>query len=315
MKLIHAGSMLRTMMVILGAAVLCAGGAFAEGEEEAPKGWKSSATVDFTVTQAAYSDSYDGGEVGSFNWVSNLNGTAERQFSDKVNYATKLRLSFGQTSTQDEETNRWSKPKKSTDLIDWDNLFRFTFHGYVDPYAAFRLEGRFLDVTVPREERYFNPIKLTESAGIARRFWERGEAEEITSRLGFAFRQNLRKEVLFANPSDSASAILGTESNNTNDGGIESVTDVIVQGNDKLKYTGKLTLYKALFFSEKDEVEGTEAEDYWKAVDVNWESIVDASLTKVVTVKFYVQILYDKDADLRAQIKETLGIGLSFKLM
>lgn len=297
------------------AVLTCMAVAPAMAQDEAPvDGWKKSLTIDFTTTQAAYSDSWVGGEVGSLNWVSNLNGTAERQFSPKINYSTKLRLSFGQTMTQDEETKKWESPRKSTDLIDWDNLVRFTLQKFVDPYAAFRLESQFLDASVEQKERLFNPLRLTESAGIARRFWSRGEAEEVTSRLGFAFREEIRRDVLFEVVGDTTSTVLGTESNVLTDGGFESVTDVIVEFNDKLKYTGKLTMYKAIFFSEKDKVEGTEAEDYWKAVDVNWENIVDANLTSIVTVKFYVQILYDKQVELKARFKETLGIGFAFKL-
>ena len=303
------------ILIVASAVMVIAAGAVMADEETPIKGWKKSLSVDFTTTQAAYSDSWVGGEVGSFNWVSNLNGTAERQMSPKVNYSTKLRLSFGQTSTQDEETGDWSKPKKSTDLIDWDNLFRFTFHGYVDPYAAFRVEGKFLDASEPRKKMYLTPLKLTESAGIARRFWERGESEEVTSRLGFAVRQEIVKSVVYGlEEVPEGFVILGTESNTDTDGGLESVTDVIVQVNEKLKYTGKLTLYKALYFSKKDDFVGTPEEDYWKAVDVNWESIVDANLTKIITVKFYLQLLYDKQVELKGRLKETMGIGFTFKL-
>ena len=305
------------LRILIALSVVVAAAGVVLADEEAPiEGWKKSLTVDFTTTQAAYSDSWVGGEVGSFNWVSNLNGTAERQMSPKVNYSTKLRLSFGQTSTQDEETGDWSKPKKSTDLIDWDNLFRFTFHGFVDPYAAFRLEGKFLDATVPQKKLYLTPLKLTESVGIARRFWERGESEEVTSRLGFAVRQDIVKSVVWGvnplYPTDTI--IVGTDTNTDTDGGLESVTDVIVQVNEKLKYTGKLTLYKAFYFSKKDDFAGTEAEDYWKAIDANWENIVDANLTKIITVQFYLQFLYDKQVELKGRLKETMGIGFTFKL-
>ena len=51
-----------------------------------------------------------------------------------------LKLSFGQTMTQD-TSKTWDKPRKSTDLIDWDNLGRFTLHKFVDPFVAFRLDS------------------------------------------------------------------------------------------------------------------------------------------------------------------------------
>lgn len=273
-------------------------------------GWKKTLLFDITTTQTAYSDSWVGGEAGAFSWVSNLNGTAERQFTPKFNYSTILKLSFGQTMIQDEETKDWSRPKKSTDLIDWDNLGRFTFGGFVDPYAAFRLESQFYTLhqgPTDREKVLFRPFRLTESAGIARRFWEKPEADHITSRFGLAVRQ-----VWFSDLIDSAAFII--EKDMFTDGGLESVTDAVITFNPQLAYTGKLTIFKALFFSEKDKVEGTPAEDDWKAVDVNWENTINARLTRLVTVVFYTQVLYDKQVSKKGRFKETLGLGLSYKI-
>jgi hypothetical protein len=212
--------------------------------------------------------------------------------------------------TQDDSTKQWSKPKKSTDLIDWDNLGRLTLGSYVDPYIAFRLESQFATKLSERKTIYFSPVRLTESFGIARKFYSHPKTDVVISRLGFAFRQTMAK-VLVA-PEDPTN--LNTESANTNDGGIELVTDAALTLSDRLLYTGKLTLYKAVFFSEKDKVKGTVKENYWKAIDVNWENSVTAQLSKIITVKFYTQVLYDKQISLRGRLKETLGIGFLFKL-
>jgi hypothetical protein len=85
--------------------------------------------------------------------------------------------------------------------------------------------------------------------------------------------------------------------------------------NAKLAYTGKLTLYRAFYFSKKDEVKGTELEDDWKAIDVNWENIISASLSKIVTVNLYTQLLYDKEVSRKGRFKQTLAIGFVFKMM
>ncbi len=272
-------------------------------------GWKKSLLFDLTTTQTAYSDSWVGGEAGSFTWVSNLNGNAERQFSSKVNYSTVLKLSFGQTHIQDEETKDWSKPKKSTDLIDWDNMFRFTMGGFVDPYAAFRLESQFYTehtLAVRDKRAYFRPLKLTESAGIAKRIYTGPGTDNVTSRLGMAVRQVINSvfdSVTYAPKDDSYS-----------DGGLESVTDVSLTLNKQITYIGKLSFFKALFFSEKDKVEGTEFENDWKAVDVNFENQFNVSVIKVVTVKLYTQVLYDKQVSKKGRFKETLGLGLAYKI-
>jgi len=271
-------------------------------------GWKKSLILDFTTTQTAYSDSWVGGEAGSLNWVSNMTGTAEKQMAPWLNYRSILKLSFGQTVTQDDSTKRWSKPKKSTDLIDWDNLGRLTLNSFVDPYLAFRLESQFAFKLSDDKTVYFSPVKLTESFGIARKFYSGAKTDVIISRLGFAFRQIITKQLV-------AGSTTETKSITANDGGIESVTDVQLTLNERLIYTGKLGLFKAVFFSEKDKFAGTPQADDWKAIDVNWENSVTAQLSKIITTKLYTQLLYDKQISRRGRIKETLGIGFLFKLI
>ena len=218
-----------------------------------------------------------------------------------------MKVSFGQTFTQNAETKNWSKPVKSTDLIDWENLGRFTLGGYVDPFVAVRLETRFQDASLPDAKRTLTPLKLTESAGIAKLFYEK-DKDRLLSRLGFAVRQTFTKDIVNLIP-------LETTINSATDGGLESVTDASFTFGPNLKYTGKLTLYKAFLYSKKDEFAGTPAEDDWKAVDINWENIINATITKVISVNFYTQLLYDKEISAKGRLKETLGIGFVFKLI
>ncbi len=296
-----------TALLVLTAFALPFLGPTVVAQDTTVTGWKTSLVTDLTATQTAYSDSWTGGEAGSFSWVSNVNGAAEKQLSEKLNYKSMLKLSYGQTSTQDQETKSWSKPSKSTDLIDWENVGRITMHGFVDPYVAFRFESQFVDASVEQKKRYLNPMLLTESAGISKVLHE-VDKNRIFTRLGFAVRQTLSTEIV-------DTALLSTESLSTSDGGLESVTDVTWNFGERLGYTGKLTLFKALFFSDKDAVAGTEFEDDWQAIDVNWENIFNASITKIITVNFYTQILYDKQVSKKARFKETLGFSFVFKLI
>jgi hypothetical protein len=283
---------------------IIASAASALGADTTFVGWKKSLIVDVTTTQAAYSDSWVGGEAGSLNWVSNLNGAAEKQFAPWINFRSSLKLSFGQTVTQDDSTKKWSKPRKSTDLIDWDNLSRFTLHAFVDPYVAFRIQSQFSSVLSSNRIVYFSPMTLTESAGLARRFYTHGKDDQVTSRLGFGVRQTLKKILVGTVVVDST----------LNDGGIESVTDASLTLRSNLRYVGRLTLYKALYFSDKSKVAGTPFENDWKAVHVNWENLISASITRIVAVTFATQLLYDKPISYRARLKETVAFGFTFKL-
>jgi hypothetical protein len=298
-----------TTMIAWVAIILALAAGSLLAEDSTFVGWKKSLVIDVTTSQTAYSDSWEGGEAGSLNWVSNLNGTAERQFSPKFNYRSVLKLSFGQTVTQDQETKQWSKPKKATDLIDWDNLGRFTMHQLVDPYIAFRLESQFATELSPNKMVYFSPMRFTESFGVARKFWSRGKTDIFVSRLGLAIRELMTKQL---DPLDST--FTRTINVNSNDGGIESVTEASITFNKRLSYLGKLSLFKALYFSDKDKFKGTPEADYWKSIDVNFENGITAQVSRIVTTRLYTQLLYDKQLSKRARIKETLGIGFLFKI-
>jgi hypothetical protein len=297
----------RAVTLAIAAMVLTAAAVVAQdADTTAVKGWKKSAKFDFTTTQTAYSDSWEGGEAGSFNWVANFNGSAERQVNPWFDIRSTLKLSFGQTMTQDEESKDWSKPKKSTDLIDWENVGSFTMHKTVDPYVAFRLESQFADASNPNKRFYFSPLKLTESAGVLRKIYEK-DKDLLTSRLGIGLRQVFKSSY---SETDNA-----TVDSTYVDTGIESVTDATFQLSERLSYTGKLGLYKAVYFSKSDDVKGTPSEDDWKAVDVNWETIIAANISKIITVNLYTQVLYDKQISKKGRFKETLALGFVFNLI
>jgi hypothetical protein len=282
------------------------------GAQEAPKtpiikdtAWRITVTSGLTATQTAYSDNWAGGEAGSVSWAFTSLTEAGRQLSPKLNSTTVLKLAFGQTLTQtriNDSTTRWSKPLKSTDLIDLESVLRFTLQKFVDPYLAVRIESQFYDGSFPGLKRYLSPLKTTESGGFMKVFKDDPKTYTLKSRLGFALRQISTKDMV-------DTVLLTTKRSTTNDGGLESVSDFKAQLSSNLSYTSKLTLYKALFFSKSKEA----VNDNWKSIDMNWEHLIGASITKYLQTTLNFQILYDKEIDKKARIKETLGLGLSWK--
>jgi hypothetical protein len=268
--------------------------------------WKKSVDLGLTATQASYSDNWTGGEAGNVSWVALANSVFEKKFSEILNLKTTAKFSFGQTHSQDQETKKWAKPTKSTDLMDIETLTRFTLRTWVDPYLAFRFESQFLDASVQEVKRYVNPKKLTESVGVSRLF-HKTENDEVLSRLGFGLRQIITEEIV-----DTLAK--KTKTTSTNDGGMESVSDFKLTLSDKISCSSKLTLYKAFFFSESDELKGTPEESYWKEVDVNWENNISVSISKYVVVSLYTQLLYDKEVSKKGRFKETLSLGVTYKL-
>jgi len=268
--------------------------------------WEKSFDLDLTATQSSYSDSWTGGEAGSFTWLGNANGIFNKQLKDWFLWKNSIKLSFGQTLTQvkdDTGEKSWTKPVKSSDKIDLESIGLFTTHGFVEPFTALRFESQFIDASNEAHKEYIDPILMTFSAGIAKQILKK-EKNDILTRLGFALK--LSSDKIF-NTVDSTKT--------KTDGGIESNTDIKLVLNERLGYVGKLTLYKALFFSQKDDFAGTEYADDWKAIDINWENKITASISKYVVVSLYAQLLYDKQISKKGRFKETLSFGLTYKLL
>ena len=312
------------VMIMASAALLTASPAPAdetapaEGAEDAvPERWQIASDINLTLTQNAYTDNWDGDETGSLSWVFNSNTLAEKQLTDTVNNKNTLKLSFGQTHKQDEDSKEWDRPSKSTDLIDFGSVFRFTYGWPVDPFASGRVESRFLDTSDRELTRALNPTTFTESVGIARVFIKE-ENRELTTRLGGAVRQHLDRDALPEDADELPESDAQRENIFTNDAGLEFVTGFRTPLADgAITLTSDLTVYQAFYNSESDalEAEGSPHTEDWKSLDINWENTFAAAITKHIVVNLYVQVLYDKEIDADVRLKETLSLGFTFKLL
>jgi len=182
-----------------------------------------------------------------------------------------------------------------------------TLGKWVDPYASLTLDSQFDDQSIPEVPRLFNPITLTEAAGVGRMI-RQNEQSELFSRLGLAVRQHISRDVITIDPEE-------TKGNTTHDAGLELVTDYKqVFGEGNLKYVSKLRLFQALYNSESDDLKGLDNEDDWKTVDVAWENTLSASVVKYIQVSLFCELLYDKEIDPRGRFREVLGLGVTYKL-
>jgi len=334
-------------------AIAVAGAAYAEevksGEKVLVVGkWYPKLDFGLVMTQSAYSNNWNGTDQGQIAWTSILNSQLENQLHRKVNWNNTLKLAFGHTHNQkfaedDPGVRVWDHPQKTTDLIDFESLFRFTLGRWLDPYAAARVLTQFLDNSDPEDRRvWISPATIFLSGGVAREFY-RTDDEMFLSRLGGAFRENIRQ---FYRYPTAVSDEKTTE--HSNDAGIEWVTDFRIKAiEDKIVWTSKLTVYKALEYSFRGDFDNIDKEanglssdisDYPLAVDVNWENIFSGEITSWLNVNFYVMFIYDKydnsvvpevddsgnllnpgevQAAVRkaGQFKQTLGVGVTFKFL
>ncbi len=268
--------------------------------------WTLTADVNLTLAQTAYSNNWVGGEAGNITWAFNSNWLAEKQLQPLIHNKNALKLSFGQTHSQDADSKDWASPEKSTDLIDFETLFNFTLGGFVDPFAAGHVESQFLDASDPAKGRYLNPLKFTESFGVIR-YLMKEDKREWSTRLGGALRQFVDRDVLVDTDQ--------RQTQTSNDGGIEFVSELKSPlAGERISVSNKLTVFQALFSSKSDELKGQPNADYWKSPDVNWENILTVGITKYLMVNLYNQLLYDKEVDKGGRFKQTLSLGFTYKL-
>lgn len=335
---------IKTALLAFMLSISLAGLTSAGEERELEVGkWYPSLETGVNLTQSSYTENWAGGDKGSIVWTWILNGTLENQLNDKANWHNTLKLAFGQTHQQavDEEGERsWDKPEKSTDLIDYETILRLTLGGFIDPFASGRFESQFLDASDPFGRNLaLNPITFKETAGIARQ-WINEEERTLLSRLGFTFRQNMRKLFRDEAPDDA------TESELSNDGGIELINDYKARVlNDKVTWTSKLGFYQPVFYSGKDELEDMtdtdqdpDIADFSTTIDIDWENIFTTQITELISVNLYTLWVYDKydnsvfpvlndagalehpDAVRAAvrkagQFKQTLAIGITYRFL
>jgi hypothetical protein len=305
--------------------------------------WRREGKVGLNLLQSYYTKNWEGGDKGSVVWAANFDYRAEAQLNEKWNWRNDLNLAFGQTHQQQRDADGaliWQKPDKTTDLIKFETLLRYSLQGF-DPYFAFRFESQFLDQLDPRGDITFNPMTFSESVGISRQLVNQGD-RTLLSRLGFALRQNSRKFFSEAPPSDD------TERLSSNDGGLELVLDYADKIlSDRVAYTSKFTAYKPVYYSAKSDFDDLAAADliedglpddiadYGLAVDLDWENTFVTAITRLINVQFYLRWSYDKydnsaapklDVDggldnpgvvgaairKAGQLKQTMAIGLAY---
>ena len=220
------------------------------GDLPTPGPWTYEMVGGITLTESAFSDNWSGGDGGSVNWVVHGVLDAKRQVSSKFNWSSELQLAYGQTSAQSADPanpnrQKWSAPDKTTDLIMFESVGRFTLGKFVDPYLSFRLDSQFLDESDPLGKLEFNPVKLTETMGIARVLDCRaadtsGCKAEWIARVGVGFRQAFASA--FVDTTGDA-----TERFSANDGGLEfQSTAKYPMANDRITYEGILVFFRVL---------------------------------------------------------------------
>jgi len=270
-----------------------------------PKNWLMNILVGMDANQLSINSNWSGGGKGSFTWK--IYSKMEFENKKKIyNWKNVLYCAYGQISVQ--EKQQWTIPEKSNDVIDFDSELKFTLERFIDPYVAFAFDTQFSAGYNPKTRelvsRFLNPMKLSQSAGIAKRI-SKNKKFQLTTRLGYG-----AKEVV-AGDASLRTLWTGDETKWMKiDGGVEWLTESKSEFNANITLTNKLKLFQAVFSSISEEKDPAMN---WHQLDIYWEQMFTARLTQYVLFNVVVKLMYDRDTSKGGQLQENASLGVSYK--
>ncbi len=254
-------------------------------------GWNHSLVSGLNLTQVAFTDWAQGGE-NALAWALSLEGKSVNDL-EKSNWSNSYKFAFGQARLGSLGL------RKTDDKIDLETILTYKFGVYINPYAAATLKSQFAqgykyDAAGNKTpvSKFFDPGYLTQSVGAGYQ-----PMPEIKTRIGAALREIFTSQFIGYADDPTTTAIEKTRV----DGGLESVTEVEWKMDDTILFTSKLELFAP-----------------FKAIDeivVRNDNTIAASVNKYITVNLNVQLINEKQISPRTQIKETLSIGLTYRLL
>ena len=263
-----------------------------ETEETLPEyGWKKEVIGNLNFTQNNFDNWSQGGE-NSWSWQLDINAKFVND-QEKYNWSNSGKCSFGKTKIGDVEA------RKAADEIKLESVYTYKLGIHVNPYIAATGKTQFTkgyEYTSDAKEEvsnFMDPGYFTESIGVGY-----APNDKIKSRLGAALKETITSDFYNTYTDD-----LNTEKIEKTkvEIGAESTTDINLKLSETILFTSKLELFSNL--ERVDEI------------DVNWDNLFSAKISKFINVSLNVCLFYDKDISKKRQLKETLAVGLSYSFL
>ena len=270
-------------------------------EEQKPEyGWKKELVGNLNFTQTAFDNWVQGGE-DTFAWQLNINGKAVKS-EKKYKWNNTEKIAYGMAKISNLES------RKSVDELKLESVFTYLLGTYVNPYVAVSAETQFtqgykyIEVIddsgksrIEKEEisNFLDPGYFSQSAGVGY-----DPIDEFKTRFGFAIKETVTIDhpVPYAYDPETED-----EKKTKVEAGLESVTDFSKALIGGILLTSKLEVFSNL--KGLDEV------------DVKWDNIFSAKISKYIDVSFNVKLFYDRTISKKRQLKQSLAVGLTYTFL
>jgi hypothetical protein len=261
-------------------------------EEEAPEyGWKNQVVGSLNMTQAQFDNWSQGGE-NTLAWQLNVNSSFALD-QMRFSWTTTGKLSYGQAKIGDLDA------RKSADEFRIESVYLYKLGDYVNPYVSGLLQTQIMKgYNYEAEDRFpvsnfFDPGYITLSAGVA---YE--PTSYLITRIGAATKTTITKEYAVGLTDDPETTSI--EKTDTEFGAL-SVTELRKPLAENILLTSKLDLFSNL--------------ESLKKVDVRWDTILSAKVSRFVDVNLNLELLYDSNVSSKRQLKQLLALGLSYTFL
>ncbi len=273
-------------------ATLCLASLSYGQEADSTSIWKNQMVGSLNLTQASFSNWEQGGE-NSLAWQVKLDSKFERD-AERWNWSSTTKFELGFAKVADVEA------RKSSDLLDIETVLTRKMNKLLNPFVSATAKTQFVsgfqygEDTKTKVSKFLDPGYFTQSAGVGYK-----PNDMLQSRVGFTIKETVTSE--FPSPYADDPATLDKLEKTKVEPGISSVTDFKKQFDENVLYVSKLDIFS--------DFEG------FNRIDLLWENRLTLKVSKYINVNVSVDVLYDRDVTSKAQVKEILGVGLSYSLL
>ena len=262
-----------------------------EAKAEKPEhGWQKELVGGLNFTQTSFDNWTQGGE-NTLAWQLNINGKAMKD-EEKYKWENTGKVSYGMAKLGDLES------RKSVDELKLESVFTYLSGIYVNPYVAASAETQFAagynypdDGDKVEISNLLDPGYFAQSAGVG---YE--AMKELKTRLGFALHETITSDHPVPYSDDPETE--DEEETAKIEAGLESVTDFSKKLIGGILLKSKLEIFSNLKGADE--------------IDVKWDNIFSAKISKYIDVSLNVKFMYDKTISEKRQLKGALAVGLSY---
>ena len=254
----------------------------AEPDTMADGSWQSDIVGGFTLTQAQFDNWAQGGE-NTLAWQINFDSNFIYR-TNKHKWTNNGDFKFGQARIGGTGT------RKSSDEIRIESVYQYTIGAHVNPFTSVNFQTQFArgfryepDTTIAVSD-FMDPGYITLSAGAGS-----NPFEGFNTRIGGAYKITVV---------DQFARNLTNGEQFATEFGVSSITNYRKRLTENIRLTTRLEVFSNLVS--------------FNDVDVRWDVVITAQVTRYIDVRLNTELFYDKSVSPKRQLKQVLSLGLSY---